>query len=252
MIELIALVVLIGMALYGYGAMNRESFVVSSSPSGSQQDIPYLSACPQGMNAFYLPNGRPACCDGPVTQEKCRSSSVCVMTGKGTSDMPNCAEVLGSEYRRKSNGQCPPSMPTYFEDPTTGKKGCTSGGLDADYYRPALPTQPTCWMYPTLEENLEKADSCALQKELEEAPCFGRACKKSISTSDPPMIMIQFQDDMGMYHAAYTRTSAQRFLNKTNPSWRESGINVDKNINIAEVAKAYYVDKTISSTEIQL
>jgi len=63
--------------------------------------------------------------------------------------------------------------------------------------------------------------------------------------------MIQFQDDMGMYRTAYTRKSALYFLNKTQPNWKES-IDLDKNINIAEVAKAFYVDKTLSSNQIQM
>jgi hypothetical protein len=252
MIELIALLVLIGIVLYVIKQKekggNREGFFTSSS----SQDIPPLSACPDDMKAFYLPNGRPACCEGPVVNDKCRSGFPCVMTGQGTDKMPNCAEIKYQQNRRKSNQQCPPSMTTYFEDSTTGKRGCTSGGLDADQQRPALFTQPTCRIYRTLEENLEKADSCALQKELEETPCFGGACKKSLSPSQPPMVMIQFQDDMGMYRTAYTRKSAIRFLNKTRPTWRESGINPDKNLFFAEVAKAYYVDKTLSSTDIQM
>ncbi len=247
MIEFIVLLVLIGVALL-YGTANREGY---QNPSSDGQPIPYLSACPGQMTTFYLPDGRPACCDGALTDGQCRYQSKCVMTGPGTPDVPNCTDIQNKNYQRKGNRLCPPSMGTYFEDPSTKKKGCTDGILDTNYHRPAQPTQPTCWIYPTMEENLDKSDSCAIQKDLEEAQCFGRGCKKMISPSNPPLVTIQFQDDMGMYRTAYTRKSALHFLNKTQPNWRGS-IDLDKNSNVAEVAKAFYVDKTLSSNQIQM
>jgi hypothetical protein len=44
----------------------------------------------------------------------------------------------------------------------------------------------------------------------------------------------------------------QRFLDATKPTWRSQGMDLDKNINVAEVAKAYYVDRTIQQDDIQL
>lgn len=257
MIEFLVLLFLIALMLYlvtsetarkkgGWFYEEVEGFQ-DSAPA-----IPYLSACPQGMTSFYLSDGRPACCDGPLTEGRCRFNDQCVMTGEGTNDIPNCAKILSRQYKRKSNSQCPPSMTTYFEDRGANRKGCTSGGLDTEHLRPALPTQPTCRIYPTLEENLEQGDSCAVQKAMEETPCFGKGCVKSISPTTPPIIMIQFQDDTGMMRTAYTRASFSYYLDKIRPGWREQGIiNVNKSLQIAEVAKAFFVDKTLQMNEIE-
>jgi hypothetical protein len=251
MIEFIVLLALIVLVLYlGTNGMGKEK---GEGFQNANAAIPYLSACPQRMTTFYLPDGRPACCDGSLTDGRCRLHDQCVMTGTGTPDMPNCLDILNREYKQKSNSHCPSSMTTYFEDPSTKKKGCTSGGLDADHFRPALPTQPTCYIYPTLEENLDQSDSCAVQKALEETPCFGANCKKLLSPTVPPLITIQFQDDTGMVRTSYTRTSVLYYLDKTRPGWREKGvIDVDKNIQTAEVAKAYFVDKTFQAKDLQL
>jgi len=252
MLEFVALLVLIGAVLYWGGArwgLGAEGFQQGSPPAVAS----YLSACPQGMNTFYLPDGRPACCDEDVVNDKCRYGMSCVMTGPGTPDMPNCTDIVNRSHQRKSNRLCPPSMRTYFEDPVTKTKGCTDGGLDETHVRPAHPTQPTCRIYPTLEENTNQADSCAIQKEWEETPCFGRGCSKTISPSTPPLITVQFQDDMGMYRTAYTRKSAKRYLDKNIPDWKEKGMfDLEKQLMIAEVAKAYYVDKTLTSKDIRI
>ena len=255
MIEFLVLLFLIALLLYLFqGTTARKVggwlYEETEGFQDSSPAIPYLSACPRSMVAFYLSDGRPACCDGPLTDGRCRFNDQCVMTGEGTSNMPNCAKILSREYKRKSDSQCPPSMTTYFEDRGANRKGCTSGGLDAEHLRPALPTQPTCRIYPTLEENLEQMDSCAVQKALEETPCFGKNCTKSVSPTTPPLITIQFQDDMGMMRTAYTRTSLRYFLDKTRPGWREQGIDVDKSLQVAEVAKAYYVDKTLQAKDV--
>ena len=54
-----------------------------------------------------------------------------------------------------------------------------------------------------------------------------------------------------MHRVAYTQESLEVFLDATNPNWRSQGTDLSKNINVAEVAKAYYVDRTIDKNEIQ-
>ena len=50
---------------------------------------------------------------------------------------------------------------------------------------------------------------------------------------------------------SYTRNSFERFLNATNPNWK-TRINLDKNIHVAEVAKAYYIDRTLQKDDIEV
>jgi hypothetical protein len=43
----------------------------------------------------------------------------------------------------------------------------------------------------------------------------------------------------------------EAFLDVSNPNWRNQGMDLSKNINVAEVAKAYYVDRTMDQSAIQ-
>jgi hypothetical protein len=54
-----------------------------------------------------------------------------------------------------------------------------------------------------------------------------------------------------MHRVAYTRQSLEGFLDVSNPSWRNQGMNLSNNINVAEVAKAYYVDRTMDQSAVQ-
>jgi hypothetical protein len=90
---------------------------------------------------------------------------------------------------------------------------------------------------------------------LEEYRCFGDNCKKSFIQfypDSPPLLSINFTDTEGMPHTAYTRDSVIRFLDARDPEWRNRGFNVSTRIIIAEVAKAFYIDKTMSQSDVQL
>jgi hypothetical protein len=114
--------------------------------------------------------------------------------------------------------------------------------------------QPQCFIYPEFEKNMNFKNSCANQKLLDTAQCFGNNCTKElvqpISTA-PPLVAIGFTDSTGMHRVAYTKQSMENFLDVSNPNWRNQGIDLSKNINSAEVAKAFYVDKTIEQSQIQ-
>lgn len=250
--EILALLILV-LLLATLLAYDCQEGFVDGAPSASSTDPIALSACPSDMKTFYLADGRTACCNGPVVGSRCTGTVQCTMTGEGTKDLPSCANLLQQDYASKSKSVCPPSMPAYFEKTSTKKKGCTSGGLNTEMNLPATTTQPTCWIYPSLEENLEKTDSCELQRQLEEAPCFGSQCTKRIlSTGSAPLVAIHFVDKLGMYRTAYTRKSLEYYLQQTRPSWRDEGLDLDKNVMVAEVAKAYYVDRTLSEKDVQI
>lgn len=252
MVELIGLILLIIGLLVWISYDPMEWWIGREEGFTDALDNITLSSCPSEMKTFYLSDGRTACCDGSIVGSRCIGSVQCTMTGEGTKDLPNCAELVKKDFSEKSNAQCPPSMKTYFEDKAAKKKGCTSGGLDAEMKGPVTRTQPTCWIYSTLDDNLKKADSCELKKQMEEAPCFGVECKKSITPSTPPLIAIQFIDKSGMYRTAYTKKSLEYFLNDTRPKWRDEGLDLEKNVMVAEVAKAFFVDKSISQKDVQM
>ena len=251
--EFIALLLLLGIAI-AYLCYTSRTEGFKEGPDSSDDSIS-LSACPSDMKTFYLPDGRTACCNGPIVGSRCTGTVQCTMTGKGGKDLPNCAALLKADYKTKSESKCPSALPTYFEDKATKKMGCTSGALNGDMTMPVTTSQATCWIYPTLEENLTKKDSCELQRQMEEASCFGTHCVKSITpsvdSSVPALVTIQFVDKSGMYRTAYTRKSLEYYLNHTRPKWRDEGLDLDKNVMVAEVAKAYFVDRSLSADAIQ-
>lgn len=214
----------------------------------------YLTSCPPGYKSFYDKEGDIICCDGDIVAGKCVGNQQCTLNGRGTKDMPNCVQAILDDYKQKAKTQCPSSMSSYFEDIQTKTKGCTNGNLNDMLNGPKDSNQPKCIIYNNLNENINSKDSCYNLKMLDEASCFGNNCSKQIiqpSAGKPVLIGIGFTDNSGIYKMAYTRKSYENYLNAVNPSWRNQGIDLSKNINVAEVAKAFYVDKTLDQSQIQ-
>jgi hypothetical protein len=214
----------------------------------------YLSACPSGYKSFYDNNGDTICCDGEMIANKCLSDNQCTLNGKGTPNMPNCTELLKKLYMKRSKEYCSASMPNYFEDRTKNMKGCTSGDLNDTMTGPKKWEQPLCYIFPESDKNTNFKNSCANQNLLDNAQCFGNNCTKELVQpieSAPPLVAIGFTDSSGMHRVAYTRQSLENFLDVSNPNWKNQGMNLSKNINVAEVAKAFYVDKTMDQSYIQ-
>ena len=214
----------------------------------------YLDSCPSGFKSFYDNNGNIVCCDGEIVANKCISDNQCTLNGKGSQEMPNCTEVILSMYAEKSKTQCSASIPNYFEDNSKKIKGCTAGALNSTLTGPKTSAQQTCKIYSTMPQNINSKDSCYNQQLLDKVPCFGNNCTKEIvqpSPNAPPLVAIGFTDTTGMHRVAYTQKSLENFLNAINPSWKNQGIDLTKSINVAEVAKAYYVDRTLDQSQVQ-
>jgi hypothetical protein len=113
----------------------------------------YLQSCPKGFNSLYDADGNIICCDGDVVANKCISDRQCTLSATSTKDMPNCVEEILREYAVKGKDQCPPSLPSYFEDiasktkDTPMKKGCTKGLLNSTLSGPNTESQKTCMIY---------------------------------------------------------------------------------------------------------
>lgn len=213
----------------------------------------YLSACPSGYKSFYDNNGNTICCDGQIIANKCISDNQCTLNG-GTPDMPNCTELIKELYKTRAKEYCMPSLPNYFEDKSKNIKGCMAGSLNDTMTAPKKVDQATCLIYNSVEKNMNLKNSCQNQKLLDNAECFGNNCTKELVqpiANVAPLIAIGFTDTTGMHRVAYTKESMTNFLNSTNPNWQNQGIDLSKNINVAEVAKAFYIDKTIDQSHIQ-
>jgi hypothetical protein len=214
----------------------------------------YLKSCPSGYKSYYDSDGNTNCCFGQIVANRCMSDNQCTLNGKGTNELPNCVNLLQTLFENKSNEYCTSSLPNYFEDRDKNIKGCTSGQLNEIMTGPKNSNQPKCFIYSSSQENNISVDSCLNQKKLDSVECFGNNCTKQLTQANkslPPLVAVAFTDSLGMHRVSYTRESMENFLNISNPNWRNQGIDLSKNINIAEVAKAFYIDKTIDQSEIQ-
>jgi len=213
----------------------------------------YLTSCPTGYKLFYDANGSMMCCGGDIIGNKCVGDNQCSLNGKGA--VINCVDMILKEYTTKGKEQCPSSIMNYFEDKTANKKGCTSGLLNDTLTAPKDFNQPHCVIYNTFEDNINSVDSCYNHKLMDEYPCFGDNCKKTLvqpMLNKGVLVAINFTDSSRINHTTYTKTSFENYLNSVNPNWKEQGIDLSKNIQVAEVAKAFYVDKTMKQSDIQL
>lgn len=212
-----------------------------------------LTACPAGFTTFYDSTGNPMCCDGELVGNKCIQGKQCTLSSIAAGSAPTCVSLLRAHYQEKSQEMCPLSMPMYYENKATKEKGCTGGPLLSELNGPRHASQPTCKVYPTLQENMNAKDSCHNHRKMDEFSCFGTDCRKEIvqtAPDAPAMIAVHFTDPTGMFRTSYTRESMENFLNHTKPHWRDQGLDLSKNVQVAEVAKAYYVDKSIQDVQV--
>ena len=254
MLELNFLLTLIAvLLLVVYLVLPRMS--VSIGPLDTESfETHYLASCPSGYNHSYTADGDVLCCDGQIMANKCLGDKQCILNGKGTATLPNCVDLIKQEYQEKSATWCPSSLPHYFEDREKKTKGCTSGPLNSTMNGPKTTTQSQCHVYADFNENRAAKDSCYNVKLLDATPCFGQNCTKELIQpvpGVPPLLAIGFTDSMGMHRMAYTRESLANFLDVVNPKWKDQGVDLDKSINVAEVAKAFYVDKTLQQSQVQ-
>ena len=143
-------------------------------------------------------------------------------------------------------------MTSYYEDRSKDIKGCINGAYNDTLTGPRDMNQAKCKIYK--EHNQTYMDSCYNQKMLNEARCFGNNCSKQLIQpipNAPVLIGIGFTDSMGMYKMSYTRKSIEDYLRVVWPQWKNSWLDLSKNINVAEVAKAYYIDRTMDQSQVQ-
>lgn len=214
-----------------------------------------LSSCPLTYTALYDSNSNVICCGGDVVINKCMSDNKCTLNGKGTESMPNCADLILKDYETKGITHCPPSMRNYYEDTSTKKKGCSESILNNTLNGPKDTSLPKCTIYNTMEENTNSMNSCYNLKQMEEYHCFGSNCAKSLVqyiANKPVLVAVNFIDNTGIPHVGYTEQSMEVYLDATAPQWKEQGIDLSKNIRVASVAKAVYIDKTMSIDDVQM
>jgi hypothetical protein len=248
MLELVALI--ISIIIIFIIILYKDKYNKKQTNEGFTLDNYYMSSCPTSFKSYYDNNGNIMCCNGDVIANRCISDIKCSLTSITNPD--SCIKILLDEYKQKANKFCPQtSMPNYYEK--GNEKGCTNGLLNSSMDGPSNSSQPKCKIYSDENSNLTSLDSCFNQKRLDDTICFGSNCSKNLVNSGanlPILIGVSFNDNNGLPHMAFTRDSYEDYLNVINPNWREQGIDLSKNLSIAEVAKAYYIDRTLQQSDI--
>ena len=63
--------------------------------------------------------------------------------------------------------------------------------------------------------------------------------------------MVTVTDRNGIPRTTYTKKSLIRYLDKQWPQWRDS-INIDRALFVTEVAKGFYIDRTLNESDVDL
>ena len=251
---LYCLVALVGICILTVVLQGCEQPVVDALEGfvGSASASPSIQFCPMGYSKFYDKTGETLCCDGKVAGNTCTGTPRCGFTTRA--GLPLCGQMLKNMYAESAKTQCPPSMPNYFQDEKGQNSGCTSGVLNQSMTGPN-PTggQSTCKIYISQADNWSNADSCYNQRLVEQTPCFGTNCQKSLSMQSKAglgLVTVEFTGVDGHRHQCYTSGTYTAFLDKTQPDWRSKGtFDPTKSLRMCSVAKKVYVDRTMEEKD---
>jgi hypothetical protein len=225
----------------------REGFV------GGQTDDISLTSCPAKTVSYVDNEGNTVCCDGSVENGKCIGRIACSVT-KTQGGYPTCGRYWAAILEERGRDRCPTSMPNYYENMTTGVKGCARGSRNQDGSAP-LPGVKFCRLYTEKKDEEAKEDSCTNQELLEKTICFPGSSvnvTKKIEVIDsrvPAVIKCNFGLD-----SCYTEDSVdryQQFIGIRN--WKDTFINMDpiRKLNFCPVAKRYKIDKTLQYDDLK-
>jgi len=222
----------------------REGFQNETTPTSA------MNFCPQGWNAFINLDGDTQCCEGTVNGHQCNGKIQCTF-GRESSDIMSCVALQKKVSEEKSKSVCPPSKPNYFEGPKSA--GCTDSPLTDNLEGPAGSAK-TCIIHKDEASNKSDIKSCSNEKLLEDTECFGKDCYKSMyisPLSKTALVQIDFTGVDGIRRSAFEKKSYMDYLVATDPDWKNK-VDLDKNINIDEVARAVFVDRSMDIRNAQI
>jgi hypothetical protein len=217
--------------------------------------ISNISMCPGMSKSFVAKNGDNHCCEGNPAGTDCEGITICTLssTDKNNQKYPSCVKYLQDYYARKGLTVCPRSLPNYFED-DSGRRFCTNSRLNSSMNGPYSSSAEKCTVGG---KGYMDTNSCEVRVALDRMPCPSPGCtKQPLNTRNESVIlMAHFNDLSGIKHTCYDKESLFRLWeNIYGPDWKAktSHINPDRNILFCDVAKKYYIDKTLSKNQIDV
>ena len=237
------------------GERRKEGFAdLAGSGSGNSQPTQNISMCPGISKSFVGKNGDNLCCEGNAAGTECEGKVICTLSSTNSKTNPSCAAYLSELYRKKGVEFCPKNIPNYFID-AKGRAFCTASRINNQLNAPQQPTALKCSIGG---KGMGDSESCEVQLALDKMPCPSPGCQKGALRSQPgkPVLLYaNFNDAAGIQHICYDTASViRRWRNIFGEEWKSkvSHINPDRNIMFCDVAKKYYIDKTIQKKDVDI
>jgi hypothetical protein len=158
LISLSTLVVVL--PLRGSFAAVKQSVLEEGFESPQTNDLD-IQTCPPNTNRFVdRETGYTLCCSQELQNGVCPVKAVCSIT-KNPQGYPSCTTYMQAYLEQKGAGRCFSAMPNYYENPTTGVRGCCAGSRTKDGMGPLNPAAGfSCRIYSTVAEEQQRGDSC--------------------------------------------------------------------------------------------
>lgn len=225
----------------------------SGSGSGNSQPTQNISMCPGISKSFVGKNGDNLCCEGNPAGTECEGKVICTLSSTNSKTNPSCAAYLFELYRKKGVEFCPKSIPNYFID-AKGRAFCTASRINNQLNGPQEASALKCSIGG---KGMSDPESCEVRLALDKMPCPSPGCKKSAFSyrgGGTVILYVNFSDAAQIQHMCYDRASVIRGWRDTfGEEWKSKvSINPDRNIMFCDVAKKYYIDKTIQKKDVDI
>ena len=236
------------------GFSDVKSRQARSSSSHSDNTIQNISMCPGISKSYVGKNGDSLCCEGNPAGTECEGKIICTLSSTNSKEHQSCAAYLVDLYKKKGWELCPRSIPNYFLDPR-GKAFCTKSQLNNQLNGPQEASALKCNIGGN---GMMDPQSCEVRLALDKMPCPSPGCQKDaflVQQGTPVIMYANFKDSAQIQHFCYDTNSLISFWRSIfGDEWksRTSHINPDRNIMFCDIAKRYFVDKTIQKKDIDI
>lgn len=208
--------------------------------------------CPPGSKYFINRRGDSLCCEGTIEKRRCKGNLICTLS-KPDDTVPSCTDIHNQLRQKLAISFCPPSMPNFFANEATGKKGCTSSVITTIGDGPVHKNAPNCMIGNNPERDLTQKFSCLNIKRKEDMACITPKCEKSYQSirNNAPLVLIQNYTlpDETTARVCTDDNSMQLYLDKTEANWRNSNkpeYDFAVNTKFCGAAKRILVEKRVA------
>jgi hypothetical protein len=154
------LAILIWLLCVGISAILIGYFIRYLNTPSSKKEGFITVSCPIGTTSFVTREGETHCCNGGIVDNFCNGNVRCSLSPNSMSNIPSCNDYVSARQVANSAALCPTAIPNYFAATDGSVRGCSVSQSTADGSAPLDPNQLQCILYPTLDLEKVRLDSC--------------------------------------------------------------------------------------------